>query len=241
MNRQQWILCALALVLIGGATALLAKVKNGQRLGAPGVRTSALPGTDRLQVELPEKVPGYTSEWVEVDDLTLATLPKDTSYGQRRYQAADGFVTMANVVLMGGDRSSLHKPQFCLTGQGWKIDNDESAATTIKITRPHPYDLPVVKLLASKEIQAQGQTVRARGIYVYWYVADNALSASTSGLQRMWWMARDLVRTGVLQRWAYVSFFAVCPPGQEDATFQRMAGLIAEACPEFQLASGAAR
>ena len=52
--------------------------------------------------------------------------------------------------------------------------------------------------------------------------------------QRMWWLARDLVRTGVLQRWAYVSYFAVCAPGQEEATFERMKNLIALAVPEYQ-------
>ncbi len=238
MNKQQWILCALVVALVGGATGLLARLKQGQRLGKPGVKTSAIPGVGRLKVELPEKIPGYSSEWIEVDDLTLATLPKDTSYGQRRYRAQDGFEVVANVVLMGGDRSSLHKPQFCLTGQGWKIDDSDSAETKVRVLRPEPYDLPVVKLVADKAVEAQGQSVRARGIYVYWYVADGAVSASTSGLQRMWWMARDLIRTGVLQRWAYVSYFAVCQPGREEATFQRMAQLIADTCPEFQLASG---
>jgi len=51
----------------------------------------------------------------------------------------------------------------------------------------------------------------------------------------MWWMARDVIRTGVLQRWAYVSYFAVCPPGAEEATFQRMKKLIVASVPEFQL------
>jgi hypothetical protein len=39
----------------------------------------------------------------------------------------------------------------------------------------------------------------------------------------------------VLQRWAYVSYFAICSPGQEDATFERMSRLIEESVPEFQL------
>ena len=41
--------------------------------------------------------------------------------------------------------------------------------------------------------------------------------------------------TGVLQRWAYVSYFSVCEPGQEDATFARMEKLIAASVPAFQL------
>jgi hypothetical protein len=42
----------------------------------------------------------------------------------------------------------------------------------------------------------------------------------------------------VLQRWAYVACFAVCDPGQEDATFERVRKWIAEAVPQFQLAAG---
>jgi hypothetical protein len=70
---------------------------------------------------------------------------------------------------------------------------------------------------------------------VYWFVADNAISGEPSGLQRMWWTARQLLRAGELQRWAYISFFSACEPGQEEATFERMKKLIAAAAPEFQL------
>ena len=51
----------------------------------------------------------------------------------------------------------------------------------------------------------------------------------------MWWMADKLVRTGVLQRWAYVSCLAVCYPGQEEATYERVKKFIAASAPEFQL------
>jgi hypothetical protein len=43
------------------------------------------------------------------------------------------------------------------------------------------------------------------------------------------------LRTGVLQRWAYVTCFSVCQPGQEEATFNRMKEFLAAAVPEFQL------
>jgi hypothetical protein len=51
----------------------------------------------------------------------------------------------------------------------------------------------------------------------------------------MWWMARDLLCTGVLQRWASIGYFAQCARGQEDATFERITKLIAASAPEFQL------
>jgi hypothetical protein len=139
---------------------------------------------------------------------------------------------------MGADRTSLHKPQFCLNGQGWQIDPSASAEVKISVDRPYPYELPVVKLVSTKEFTENGQTVSRRGVYVYWYVADHAISASTSGIQRMWWMAREFARTGVLQRWAYISQFSVCRPGEEDATFERMKKFIAASVPEYQLTPG---
>jgi hypothetical protein len=236
MNRQKGIVLVSTLALMAGTGILLHWFQTHQKLGRPGVKTSPIPDSIRLQVDLPERVSDYSSELVPPDSTVLAGLPQDTSFGSRLYKAPDGFQTFLNAVLMGGDRTSLHKPQFCLEGQGWRIDTAADLRTTIQVERPYSYELPVVRLVANREVTlGDGQKSRARGIYVYWYVADGALSASTSGLQRMWWMARDLLRTGVLQRWAYISCFSVCAPGQEEATFDRMKKFIAAAVPEFQL------
>jgi hypothetical protein len=235
VNRQILISSAVALVLIGGTACFLGQVRNRQTLAPPGVRTSESSGSIRLRADLPERVLDYTSKSFDIEDVTLATLPKDTSFGQRRYNSADGFVVDLRVVLMGRDRTSMHKPQICLTGQGWHIDDVASAETAVRIDRPYAYDLPVVELVANRMVSIDGQNKLLSGVYVYWYVADDAMSASTSGLQRMWWMASKLLRTGVLQRWAYVSCFASCAPGQEKATFDRLKQFIAAAAPEFQL------
>jgi hypothetical protein len=235
MRKQVLALFLITLALIGGAAGLLLDLQAHQKLGLPGVKTHPLAGSNRLQVELPEKVLDYKSEWVEVDDVALGSLPSDTSFGQRRYTAPDGFAALINVVLMGTDRTSMHKPQFCLEGQGWRIDTGATLETSIPVERPFGYDLPVVKLLADKEAMIGGQERHARGIYVYWFVCDDTVSASASGFERMWLMAKKLIQTGVLQRWAYVSCFSVCAPGQEDSTYTRMQQLIAASVPEFQL------
>lgn len=235
MKKQKSIAFATALVLIAGGVILLNHFRTHRKLGLPGVKTAPIAGSANLKVLLPERVLDYDSEETEIPEIVTNTLPRDTSFGQRIYKAGDGFKTQVNVVLMGTDRTSLHKPQFCLEGQGWSIDQLASISTKVAMKSPVPYDLPVVKLIASKEGLIDGQHVVARGIYVYWYVADGAISASASGFERMWWMTWKLLRTGVLQRWAYVSYFATCPPGQEEATFKRIKELIAASAPEFQL------
>src|SRR5439155_17236404 len=100
--------------------------------------------------------------------------------------------------------------------------------------KPFPYDLRAIKLTTSKlATSPTGQPIVARGIYVYWFVADDELTPFHG--ERMWWMARDLLRSGVLQRWAYVTCFAVCQAGQEEITFNRLQQFIVASTPEFQI------
>jgi hypothetical protein len=226
-------------VLMAGTAGLLLRLQSGQKLGKPGVKTAQI-DSKHLKVVLPENVAGYKAEFLETDQTTISTLPADTSFGQARYSADDGFIVLMNVVLMGRDRTSLHKPQFCLAGMGWSIDNAYTLEESVRIEKPEPYDLPVVRLISNRVIEHNGSQVNARGIYVYWFVADDAVSASVSGFERMWWMGLHLFKTGELQRWAYVSCFSVCAPGQEEATYQRMKQLIAESVPQFQKKPGAA-
>ena len=232
--KRNWTLFILALVMIAGSAGLLASLSTNQKLSPVPVKAHPLPSDPkRLQVELPESVLDFKSEWVDVDEMTWKTLPPDTSFGQRRYRAPDGFGLSLNAVLMGGDRTSLHKPQFCLEGQGFQIT--QSTESSIHIDDPCTYDLPVVKLLATKTNPRGDQRQVMRAVYVYWFVADDAISATVSGLERMRMMGTKILLTGVLQRWAYISCLAVCAPGQEDLTYERMKEFIADAVPQFQL------
>jgi hypothetical protein len=232
------------LLLVGGASAFLTGWKSIQKLGEPGVKVVAEPIYDEKGNQaatnsafLPERVLDYTSEPVALTRLELDWLPKDTTFGRRYYKSPDGFEMLISIVLMGTDRTSIHKPQYCLPGQGWNINAPESGITSVRIQRPHPYDLPVMKLMTTAyRDKPDGQKSVVRGIYTYWFVADGELTADH--LQRMWWMARDLVCTGTLQRWAYVGCFTTCLPGQEEPTFGRMKEFMAAAVPEFQLAVG---
>jgi hypothetical protein len=239
MKKQQWILLAAGLGLIGGAAVLLGRLQSSQKLGQPAVRTSAIPGSQRLQVDLPPKVLDYKSESIDVDKRTLEWLPADTSFGHRVYEAPDGFQVNLQVVLMGSDRTSLHKTEFCLEGAGWKVDRGRTTETSLHMDRPQPYDLPIMKFIASMDGTLNGQPAQVRCVYLVWFVAAHD-EYTARHWQRMWWMARDLLRTGVLQRWAAVSVAAQCFPGQEDATYERMKGFIRAAVPEFQLVPGAA-
>ncbi len=246
MKSRSSILCLTALAMIGVCAAVLARSQGMFRLGKPALRIVSEPLHDREglvvgthQVYLPAQMLDYQSESMPVTHLELDWLPKDTTYGRRRYFTADGSWLDLSVVLMGRDRTSIHKPEYCLPGQGFAIDRKLSEMTSFEIGKPHPYSLPICKIIASKKLKtADGREEVRRAVFVYWFVADGELTASH--LQRMWWMGRDMIRTGIVQRWAYVSCLAVCRPGDEDATFERMKVFLTAAVPEFQTVSGAA-
>jgi hypothetical protein len=234
MNKQKWIILLTVLVLLGGTGAFLSRLQNFQKLGSPGVKTRTVDTEQNVEVALPERVLDYASDRIPPDKVTTDMLPKDTCLGARLYQAPDGFGILMNVVLMGADRTSIHRAESCLRGSGWVINKTENCE--ISVTRPEDYALPVTKLSLLPESGSAKQDRRA--IYLYWFVTENEYTRSQSQwMQRLLW---NLVTKGVLQRWAYISCMAECPVGQEDATFERMKTMIAAAAPEFQLVPKAA-
>ena len=211
-----------------------------QKLGQPGVRVAASPINDEdgkpignQSVALPEQIAGYESSPVPITRLELDWLPKDTVFGRRSYVGQDGFGALLSIVLMGRDRTSIHKPEYCLPGSGWQIVRKEEVA--VPIAKPRPYDLKINKwtvLGQSSQGRAEG------GVYVFWYVSEDELTPHHEKF--MWSIMKKSVTTGVLQRWAYVTYFTTCRPGQEQAAFRRLKELIAASVPEFQLAAGEA-
>jgi len=242
MNRRSIFILTVSVALIGSTALFIQYRKTHQRLGTPGVKVVPEPiydpdgkiaGTN--SVWLPVDMAGFKSDVEPVSRIVLEWLPPDTTYGQRRYKAADGFEVAFSAILMGADRTSIHKPKYCLNGSGWRISAEEP--DTVTISKPHTYQLPITRMSLVRDIELpSGQTVTVHGWYVYWFVAENQLTASHN--QRMWWLARDCMLTGVLQRWAYLSCMSICPPGQDEQNYQRIKQFIAEAVPQFQLTHG---
>lgn len=221
-----------ALLLMAVGAGAIFKLQARQTLGRPGVVAESVAGSARWRIPLPERVAGMTSQEVPPAEVELTALPADTSFGKRLYTATNGAPLLLQVVLMGRDRTSIHQPQYCLTGQGWLIEQTEEVRLPIGGARPH--EVPALKLTASRVFTTEtGQRVPVRAIYVYWFVADGAVTAHRS--ERLRWMAEELLKTGTLQRWAYVACFAQCAPGDEEQTFARVKEFVAEAVPEFQL------
>jgi len=232
MRNQKWLILSIVLVLILGTAGALTWLKKHQKLGQPGIKAEPIPGSVAMKIELPERVLDFTSTNVPESEVELGYFPKDTSYVQRWYTLPDGSPGIrATIILMGADRTSIHRPEFCLVGGGW--NPDKKTELRLRIERPWPYELPVMKWDASTVRTLDGREQKVHGIYVFWFVADN--EQTTGIVQFQYYLVRDLLLKGILQRWAYISYFSICLPGQEDATFERMKKLIAASVPEFQL------
>jgi hypothetical protein len=240
MNKSKWVVLAVALAMMAGTGGYLAKFRQRMHLGRPGVRVGPVQLFDEEGhlaatngVLLPETVLGAKGSNLPVTRVELDALPKDTTFGRKLYRGRDGFQVMASVVLMGSDRTSIHQPQFCLVGQNWTIDKTE--AVLVPMDRPTRYELPALKLTASQRV-ADGahRPVTVRALYVYWFVTADKITAGQGA--RFWSIAKTMVEKGELERWAYISYFATCLPGQEKATFEKMERFIRASVPDFQTA-----
>ncbi|MGB0579094.1 MAG: exosortase-associated EpsI family protein [Limisphaerales bacterium] len=235
MTREKQIVVAATVLLIAMTAGALGYLKRHQKLGEPGVKVVPVPLLDEngeqaadQTVFLPPDVDGYRSEALPMQRLVLNELPADTTYGQREYHASDGFRIRISAVLMGADRTSIHQPQYCVTGLGYRIERDE--ADTIKLVNGK--EVPVRKMLARGEFRGPGDTIIERNqVLVYWFVTNGSLTADHE--ERMWQQAVNQLKTGVLQRWAYVTCVAGCEEGKEDEAFARVLEFIRQSAPEF--------
>ncbi len=243
MNRRALQVIIGFVVLVGLTAGLLVRVRANYVLGEPGVKIVNAPIynedtnlVSNISAFLPETVGEFQKSRPQpISKLELAMLPTDTVYGRRIYTSADGFQTMVSIVVMGTDRTSIHKPQYCLVGQGEQIVGSE--VITVPISGPAPYDLKVMKLTTRSERNiGKGEFVPVSGLFLYWFVADGHLTPHHG--ERMWLMGRDLVTKGLLQRWAYVAYYGVCNPGQEETLLKRMTAFISESVPAFQVTAG---
>jgi Protein of unknown function (DUF3485) len=236
--RKKRLLFLTALALIGVTAGALVWLRAHQRLGEPGLRAVAVPGSVVMKLALPAKVLDFTSTNVPTSQVVLDYLPKDTSFAQRYYSAPDGTWAVANVILMGADRTSIHRPEYCLPGQGWQIRDQREVK--LQVAGENPYELPVQKwTIANTFTTPDGTKQPVSGLYVFWFVTKDQITADFATMLRA--MLVSQIRHGTIQRWAYVSYFTACAPGQEENTFARIQQLITASAPEFQLPPAAAK
>jgi len=137
-------------------------------------------------------------------------LPRDTVIRKMMYVHPDGAVIYASYVLSGKERSSIHRPQVCLTNNGNEIVKTVKAR--IPLARRDPLDVIVLDL--NRSFRAPDGTQHAtNAYYAYWFAAKH--HETPYHLMRMFWMASDKVLRSTAHPWAYISVSGNRDPGSD--------------------------
>jgi hypothetical protein len=155
-------------------------------------------------MDLPVIVGDFFGKQGQISDVELRILPKDTQFARRYYDDGRGHQINCSIVLSGAEQRSIHRPEGCLTGQGWTITGQEN----IPIPLVSGHKLVARKLTLERQVTGpNNEPLTLRAYYVYWFVGQNVTTPShfTRVLLSNW----DRVIHNRAHRWAYVSFFSL--------------------------------
>lgn len=187
-------------------------------------------------LELPERVLGMRGEELEISEAEKLILPDDTEFAKMNYSDAFGEASIGcQIVLSGGDRRSIHRPEACLPGQGWNMLSNEP----MDIELPSGTVLTVQKLRLGRTVETpDGHRYNLPMVFLYWYVGSEMTTHDQ--FERIFRSNLDLLLHNRVHRWAYVVVSApvlqgIMPGGLGEAeTLERMTAFIQEAVPQFQ-------
>jgi hypothetical protein len=142
-----------------------------------------------------------------------AMLPSDTGLIRKYYLHPFGRSAInASIVLSGDDRSSIHRPQVCMTAAGHEIVHERTIRIPLE-SRSDPLEIRVLDMSRPTE-QADGTKAAYTSFYAYWFIGKDRETASH--VARMLYMGYDRIFHGVSHRWAYVAMAGNRHPDNDD-------------------------
>ena len=167
-----------------------------------------------------------------VSEVERQVLPEDTGFSRKSYRnVMDGSSVATSIVLSGKDRSSIHRPELCLTGAGWKIV--DSFKHTFEVKGASEGITTTVLRLQMEIPDGKGGIRPIESLFAYWFVSGTDM-ASTHWERRLQLMLDRLFRFRS-HRWAYVFVQTQVFDGQMDKAIERAHEIIAGTTPEFQI------
>lgn len=197
--------------------------RTGVRLAAAGVDPVALPHLLGLD---------WAGQEVAVTAVEREILPPDTGFSRMNYFSLSNrnLSVFVSIVLSGRDRTSIHRPELCLVGQGWTI----TGRTGHLFVYPggEAGAVPATILRIEREVTGRdGRVATVPAVLAYWFVGADKVVATHTG--RMIHSSWDRLRHGQAHRWAYVVAQTVALDG-EAAALQRLQAVLDGALPVFQ-------
>lgn len=187
-----------------------------------------------VNMKLPTIVGKFYGIDKDVSEAEKVILPKDTQFAKKEYTDGLGEIVNSQIVLAGADKSSIHRPEYCLPGQGWNI----KATEVIPVELKNGKTLEITKLTIARPVDvAPNVRKELTSYYLYWFVGKNF--STPSHLQRQLHTTWDRVVHHVNHRWAYVIVSAPVldgfKPGAKNSeqTLNMLTGFVAEMAPEI--------
>lgn len=187
-------------------------------------------------MELPTLIGEYWGSSEPVSPSELALLPGDTEFEKKIYQDLSGNSLTAQIVLSGGEKRSIHRPEVCLPGQGWSVQSGE----VVTITLANGRTIDVMQLTLNREIEtAPGERKNLTSYFLYWFVGKN--TSTPHHLVRLAQTNWDMVLKKLQHRWAYVIVSAPVLEGfkpgakTDQQTLDMLKNFIRQSVPKFQL------
>lgn len=197
--------------------------RTGIKLAADGLNPVALPGFIGLD---------WMGQTAEIAPIEREVLPADTGFSRKTYVSLldRRQQVFLSIVLSGRDRTSIHRPEICLVGQGWTITGQVPHA----FRRPDDPKarVPATVLRIEREFTTtRGQQVKVPALFAYWFVGADKIVASST--ERVLHTSLDRLRHLQAHRWAYVVAQTLAPDGEE-AGLARIQAVLDGTLPAFQ-------
>ncbi len=222
--RAAWGAAAVVWAAAAGAAALAWRLDAlplaeavGLRLAADGVNPAGLP---------PFLGTGWVGRTQEVTPVEREVLPPDTGFSCKLYRRWNDprRPVLVSLVLSGRDRTSIHRPELCLIGQGWTILGSERRELAVG-----GRTWPVTLLRLETGSASPGAAAHSvPSLVTYWFVSGDSAAATTGG--RMWREACDRLLHWRRNRWAYVLAQTGADDG-EAAALARLQTVLGQALP----------
>lgn len=204
----------------------------GLCLKASDLNSTSEPG---VELVLPDRIGDFVGVSEEMSVKEKEILPPDTGFVRKTYTNNAGEKISASIVLAGGEKRSIHRPQICLTAQGWTI----GSSNTEKIPLASGNDLDVMRLDIHRQLEVRPNVFRPlQSEFLYWFIGKE--TTTPYNMVRIFKTSWDRVFHKTNHRWAYVIVTAVVPEGapgrpadtaQLDGTLKKF---VAQIVPYFQ-------
>jgi hypothetical protein len=181
----------------------------------------------------PERALGMEGKEEPVSEAERNLLPPDTEFAKRTYGSSPNSL-VAQIVLSGVERRSIHRPEACLPGQGWTVRGGHVEKVPLASGR----SIDVMILDISRPVRrSNGTTVELPALYAYFFVSKDA--ETPHHFDRIAITNLDMLFHNRAHRWAYVIAMTqilegLAPGGKDrEQALQMIKDFFRETAPAF--------